>query len=257
MIQIPKTIDAATKALEGIGALLRAKEWERAAIVYAFTYDTGGGRPTQSGEKSPLLTIDGFANLNLRGLATRNSVRVYRKNWLWAIDNGYAMDINPGDKAEPPDVKWPGIESRPNKHRVKEMDRSKLAEGIAARDDVDSVIESVAEHGKMQEVITGTGKAAVKATRRQAKETEAADDGGKPAATKKTHTPRGSAEFLMRAHAARTEWQAVAEYLEEHRDLELTDEEQAHLKTVHDEMVAISAAVYLAITGDLVGELEK
>ena len=48
-----------------------ATQWERAAIVYAFTYDTGGGRPKSDGIPS-LLTIKDFA---AEGIAWRSPSR--------------------------------------------------------------------------------------------------------------------------------------------------------------------------------------
>ena len=36
-VRLPRAIGAAQKALTGIEGLVTAKEWERAAIVYAFT----------------------------------------------------------------------------------------------------------------------------------------------------------------------------------------------------------------------------
>jgi hypothetical protein len=44
MVQIPTSIDGAIDALNGIEELLTAREWERAAIVYAFTREDGHGR---------------------------------------------------------------------------------------------------------------------------------------------------------------------------------------------------------------------
>lgn len=40
---IPETIEQATESLTGLERLLTAKQWERAAIVYAFTRN--GGKP--------------------------------------------------------------------------------------------------------------------------------------------------------------------------------------------------------------------
>ena len=49
-----------------------AKEWERAAIVYAFTYE-GVNRHDLDGENSsPRKSIKGFAELGIKSLSTRD-----------------------------------------------------------------------------------------------------------------------------------------------------------------------------------------
>jgi len=53
-----------------------------AALVWAWTED-GQGRRTDLGDKSPKLSISGFAALNIRGLSSRNAVRKYRAAWQW------------------------------------------------------------------------------------------------------------------------------------------------------------------------------
>jgi len=55
-----------------------------AALVYAWTYDTGGGRPPKSAEKSALLTLDEFSK--------RDTVSKYRKAMEWAISEGYCEE---------------------------------------------------------------------------------------------------------------------------------------------------------------------
>ena len=74
---------------------------ERAAIVYAFTYDTGGGRP-KSGEKSSL-TISDFADLGLAGLTSRDTVRDYRPMWAEHGD----PDVGPGSRVTIPVIDFP------------------------------------------------------------------------------------------------------------------------------------------------------
>jgi hypothetical protein len=70
--------------LGAVGGLLSAGHWGTAAIVYAYTEP---GEPHfASGEKSPdgKLNISEFADLGIRGLKTRNSVRRYRNAWQTA-----------------------------------------------------------------------------------------------------------------------------------------------------------------------------
>jgi hypothetical protein len=106
-VVIPATIAQAKKSLTGIDSLLTATEWERAAIVYAHTTDESkGGRPSSKpGEKSSsLLTISEFAALGIKGLLTRDTVRLYRNHW---IAGGGKADIKPGDTVTLPTGKFP------------------------------------------------------------------------------------------------------------------------------------------------------
>lgn len=99
-VAIPATIEEATASLNGIGGLLTAKEWERAAIVYAFTEDQQGkhfdGNPSR-------LSITEFAKLGITGLTTREAVARYRNTW---IEYG-VLGIKPGDVTDLPDADWP------------------------------------------------------------------------------------------------------------------------------------------------------
>jgi hypothetical protein len=121
VVQIPRTIRSAERALGGIDGLLTAKEWERAAIVYAFTYEGKAGNPnlTTSREigsdqqvSDQQLTIIEFTKEEINGLRTQDAVRHYRSAWKTAIRQGKAADIRPGQKAALPDSKFPPF--RPN-----------------------------------------------------------------------------------------------------------------------------------------------
>ncbi len=150
-IDIPGTIDKAVNELTGIGGLLMAKEWERAAIVYAFT-EPGVGGPRTSREVVRL-GIKQFSELGIKGLATQDSVRKYRDNWQWAIDNDHVGEVKPGDTTKLPNANWPGIESRDNKTRVTGMDPQKLADDIADRDDASDVIRGLMETAAGRKVL--------------------------------------------------------------------------------------------------------
>ena len=106
-ITIPATIEAATESLNGLDALLTAKEWERAAIVYAFTHDAPRGRQPAN-DRNRTFTVAGFAALKITGLHRRETIAYYRDNWKAAIVAGKATDIDPGDKVTLPDMDWPG-----------------------------------------------------------------------------------------------------------------------------------------------------
>ncbi|MFE2997984.1 hypothetical protein ACFXG4_23560 [Nocardia sp. NPDC059246] len=105
-MQIPNDIESAVLDLKGLGGLITAAEWQRAALVFAFTYEgRPGGRST--GQESPVaLSIDEFSKLGLAGLKSRNSVRKYRRAWALAIQDGFATYIMPGDLIALPEVEW-------------------------------------------------------------------------------------------------------------------------------------------------------
>lgn len=105
---IPSTIEEVTQRLEGLDALLTAKEWEKAAIVYAFTYE---GRPGPRSVKNvtDLYTITDFAKEGIVGLESKPTVIFYRNCWKKAIEDGVAPDgIVPGDRVELPSVEAHG-----------------------------------------------------------------------------------------------------------------------------------------------------
>jgi hypothetical protein len=103
-IDIPKTLSDAIVGLNGLNALLTAKQWERAAIVYAFTEPGNGqGERTDRHEHridtDAKLSVRDFAEQGISGLTTQNSVRMYRRAWQKAIDAG-APDVHAGDSIE-------------------------------------------------------------------------------------------------------------------------------------------------------------
>lgn len=79
-VAIPATIEEAQASLQGIGALLTAKSWERAAIVAAFVEIAerdGGRKPVSSNRLSP----NEFAALGITGLKSHVTVRGYVERW--------------------------------------------------------------------------------------------------------------------------------------------------------------------------------
>ena len=96
-LTIPTTLKAAQKALGGLGKLLTAKDWERAAIVYAFTYEPGMGMGGQNrNPESRELTCPEFAKLGIYGLTGGDAVYRYRRAWAWAVGEGFAEPTMPG-----------------------------------------------------------------------------------------------------------------------------------------------------------------
>lgn len=107
-IQIPKSLDDAILSLTGIQSLLVAKDWERAAIVYAFTHNDGRGQPKKSRKVLNTLTITGFADLGIAGLTTQDTVRKYRS--IWAEYGN--PEIQPGDEVALPNKPFPPTDYR-------------------------------------------------------------------------------------------------------------------------------------------------
>jgi len=109
-IQIPATIEEAVAQLGGLGQLLTAKGWERAAIVYAFTHDTprgSVGRGRVRSEKSETYSLKEFADLKIHGLMSWATVQEHRENWKEAMANGWVEPVAPGDKVVLPTEPYP------------------------------------------------------------------------------------------------------------------------------------------------------
>jgi hypothetical protein len=105
-INIPGTIDEAVASLTGIGALLTAMEWERAAIVAAFvTLDTPDGRKPKLARTSQLSPRE-FAAKGITGLKSKDTVRAYAQAWQEAINQGEAVAAEPGATVALPDLTW-------------------------------------------------------------------------------------------------------------------------------------------------------
>jgi hypothetical protein len=108
-ITIPATIEDASFVLEGVGALAAATLWGTAAIVYAFTAeDTRGSNQHVSKVKDALGLVE-FAELEIRGLSSYNTVRKYRRAWQWAINEGIASVARPGNVVELPTIPFKEI----------------------------------------------------------------------------------------------------------------------------------------------------
>lgn len=100
-VTVPSTLEQAMVLLDGVGGLLSAGYWGTSAIVYAYTEpeDHGGDRRSEgfNDEKSSL-NLAAFAELGIRGLKTRDSVRKYRRAWQYAVDSGWAEPAEPGGR---------------------------------------------------------------------------------------------------------------------------------------------------------------
>ena len=104
-IRLPKTIDKAVERLTGVESLLTATEWERAAIVYTFTYveKTQGGDRRSFKRNTEFETPTVFAERGIAGLKSDNTVRRYHEAWAKHGDT----DIQPDDQVELPTKTFP------------------------------------------------------------------------------------------------------------------------------------------------------
>jgi phage N-6-adenine-methyltransferase len=99
---IPDTIESVTGKLNGLGELLVASEWYRAAVVSAWV-GRGTNQYKVPDENSPSITISDFANLNIKGLSTRDTVRHYLAAWKLT---GNPKPV-PGEEIELPNDPFP------------------------------------------------------------------------------------------------------------------------------------------------------
>lgn len=109
-VSIPPTLDETVGLLDAVGGILSAGYWGTAAIVYAYTADDDkGGRPRKDAEnlvKNNQVSLSEFAELGIRGMTTRNSVRKYRNAWQKAVDEGWAEPAQPGERVALPDARF-------------------------------------------------------------------------------------------------------------------------------------------------------
>lgn len=143
-ITLPATIEAAKTALGAVGRLLTAKQWERAAIVYAFTKNEGKGRPANAG--NPAFTATAFAALGITGLTNRDTVADYREAWELAIADGKANEAKPGDTITLPNLPWPpGTTSRRGSHGTEAEARAYITRNPQVAVEAMKAVPAVAE----------------------------------------------------------------------------------------------------------------
>lgn len=105
-IHVPDSLAEAIASLNGIDGLLTAKEWERAAIVFAFTAEGGTPGPKVDRGGFTAISCREFAALGIAGLRSDQTVRRHRKAWQDAIDRGKAVAVQPGSEVTLPDLPW-------------------------------------------------------------------------------------------------------------------------------------------------------
>jgi hypothetical protein len=93
--------------LDGLGRLLTARKWERAAIVFAFTQVGEPGRGRWHKPEPPRMHIREFAAQGFSGLTTNKAVSRYRDAWVSAVSQGWTTLAEPGRTAPIPDQPFP------------------------------------------------------------------------------------------------------------------------------------------------------
>jgi ParB family chromosome partitioning protein len=78
-VKIPESIDETINKLNGLGSLLTAGDWARAAFVRAWVEKGKGGPKT--GRELAQLSMREFATLGIHGLSTKDAVRHYWNAW--------------------------------------------------------------------------------------------------------------------------------------------------------------------------------
>lgn len=105
-MQIPNTINEAVDQLAGLDRLVTATEWERAAIVWAFTSPGNPLSGTKRVDTDPV-SFATFSGYGIHGLKRRDTVQTYWEAWQKAIDDGKAKAVKPGGQFSIPKMDWP------------------------------------------------------------------------------------------------------------------------------------------------------
>jgi hypothetical protein len=175
-ITIPASIEEVTTKLNGLEALLTTKEYERSALVFAFTRPSQGQRSDLS-RKGEKLTFTAFAKLGIAGLRKADTVAAYHQAW---IDANGALDIGPGDRVELPATPWPGRQDDSGKKRYVEKDEAAVGRSIARKElDVEVLAQNLSDADAAAVVarITEDRPTIVRKIERQAAIQEAIDEG--------------------------------------------------------------------------------
>ncbi|PVZ10148.1 hypothetical protein [Actinomycetospora cinnamomea] len=105
----PTTPDEAHEAAGLFDQLHALGGWGKAAIAYACTTNEGRGgdnrRTNEDSSPFPMSAAE-FARLEVPGLSDRKTIRKYRLAWEWAIREGHAAHVEPGEPYALPSLSW-------------------------------------------------------------------------------------------------------------------------------------------------------
>lgn len=132
VFNVPSSLAKAKSELGALGKLLTVTEWERAATVWAFTYEGRGGPRT--GNKTSQLSIREFAELGIQGLTSRPSVTAYRDQWKRAMELAGASDVQPGDTIRLPNLEWDWSDNDHRQTRYSQRTPGSFAASIARKE---------------------------------------------------------------------------------------------------------------------------
>ena len=168
LIHVPETI-------EGVSRLLKARKWEKAAIVWAYVHsfengEVGRGIAVSSDSYGKPYTPESFAHLGIAGLLSKNTVQAYWENWQAAIDAKKAKPVKPGDDITEPNMKWPPTDrdpraGTPGRHTSKQLTAQQVAAAIK-KDPViaEAALEAIGENDAAEQDLRAVaGGAAPKA----------------------------------------------------------------------------------------------
>lgn len=109
IIHTPASADEATERLTAIDRVLRARHWERAAILATIVRLPGsGGTPDRKANRgSQVCSAEQLTERKIPGLRDANTIRLYVQRWLDAHDGRYPeADID----IELPTTTWPPVD---------------------------------------------------------------------------------------------------------------------------------------------------
>lgn len=102
-VKVADNADTLREDADKAARLHSATGWELAAYVHAWTYETKGGRPPETGKKVDRFSCTEFSQLGVRGLSSKPSVTKYRRAWSAAIEQGLVTEVEPGDEIDLPE----------------------------------------------------------------------------------------------------------------------------------------------------------
>jgi hypothetical protein len=194
-VELPATVDQAVADLGGLGALLRAKEWHRAAIVAAFVrLDHGHGKRAETGT---FHSATSFAALGITGLRKVHTVAEYVQRWL-AEAGDYP---EPGATVVLPEADWPPTRTGTDGHSS--------GDGVAAT--VARIVEREGGAEQLAEAVAAAPPAVRRAVRQATYDADLADhDTGARPTPPTPSRPNAAFDILRHSAAARAELNMAA-----------------------------------------------